>query len=144
MPRLDAAQLQPDLLRLSPMMYYSPYSCFSFARQTATRDQNAAQFRSLYRGDCPHFSMLHLPPDLQREWAIGEGHETANYGSLVHSLVYPAFCDPSLCGRVFSTRARDSLLAWRRFRRECSLERRTAERGTLCCRSKESFLIPLP
>src|SRR5207247_972967 len=116
------------------LFHYSLDSYFCFARQMATRDQNATQFRSLYRGDWPHFSMLHLLPDLQREWAIGEGHETANYGSLVHL----AFCVPSLCRRVFSTRARHSLLAWRRFRRECSLERRTAERGTLCCRSKES------
>ena len=40
------------------MMYYSPHSCFSFAPQTATRNQNTTQFRNLYRGDCPHFPGL--------------------------------------------------------------------------------------
>ncbi|HXO92502.1 MAG TPA: hypothetical protein VN825_00115, partial [Candidatus Acidoferrum sp.] len=29
-------------------------------------DQNATQFRSLYKDDCPHFSLLDLLPDLQR------------------------------------------------------------------------------
>src|SRR5256885_1946081 len=55
--------------------------------------------------------------------AIGEEYETAHYGSRAHLT----FCVPSRCRRAFSTRARHGLLAWRRFRRECSLERRTAK-----------------
>ena len=47
---------------------------------------------------------------------------------------------PRFCRRAFSTRTRHGLLAWRRFRRECGLERRTADRGTLCCQSKEDSL----
>src|SRR5438128_510144 len=63
-----------------------------------------------------------LASGLSTREAIGEGHEVVNYGSRAHV----AFCVPSLCRRAFGPRTRDGLLAWRRFRRECSLERRTA------------------
>src|SRR5439155_23397917 len=59
-------QLQPARLRLSAIISQYPLdSCFCFARQTAIRDRNAAQFRSLYRGDCPHFPCFHLFPASQ-------------------------------------------------------------------------------
>src|SRR5262249_52984974 len=50
------------------------------------------------------------------------------------------FCLSAVCQRPRGTRARDSILAWRRFRKVRRLERCTATREPLCSRSKEDPL----
>ena len=100
----------------------APASLFA-SRKIAIRGQNVTQFRSLYRGDCPHFPCSICSRIYRRGETIGEGYETVNYGSRDHLAFYVR----SLCRGAFSTRTRHGLLAWKRFRREGSLEWRTAE-----------------
>ena len=112
---------QPKFSALTRMADEGPGH--SLPSKNCIRDQKATQFRSLYRGDCPHFPCSICSRIYRRGGTIGEGYETVNYGSRAHL----AFCVPSVCRRAFGIRTRHGLLAWRRFRRECSLERRTAE-----------------
>src|SRR6266478_1950905 len=73
-----------------------------------------------------------LLPD-SRSGKKSEKHEAVNHDSWTRF----EFRLSTVRRRPHDTRPRDGLLAWRKFRQVRSLERRTATRRQLCCRSKE-------
>ena len=123
-------QLHPALLSFSAMISqyrFTQPGFWLFYSPNGIKNQTATEFRSLYRGDCPIFPNP-LAPGFTARVTIGEGHEVVNYSSRVRV----AFGVANVRWRAYSSRSRDGLLAWRRFRRECGLERRTAARRALC------------
>src|SRR6266576_319340 len=76
-----------------------------------------------------------LLPD-SRSGKKSEKHEAVNHDSWTRF----EFGLSTVRQRPHDTRPRDGLLAWRKFRQVRSLERRTATRRQLCCRSKEDSL----
>ena len=62
-----------------------------------------------------------LAPGFMATATIGESDEAANYGT----RYWVGFCVSSVCRRTYGPCTRDGLLAWRGFRCEYRLERRT-------------------
>jgi len=110
----------------------APDSAFLFsARQQGTKRRHSSEIEASIAIFADPF-----PRGFTTAATHRKGHETANYGSGFGI----AFRVPTPNKRAFNPRARHGLLAWRRFRRSCVFERRTAMRIALRCRSKENSL----
>src|SRR6476660_2295435 len=110
--------------------HYAPTVAFV---SLSNKEPNSNAVPKFYVDAITHFPDP-LAPGFTATATIGESDEAANYGT----RCWVGFCVSNVCRRTCRPSTRDGLLAWRGFRRERSLERHTAERGTLCCRSKEN------
>jgi hypothetical protein len=117
-------------------------SCFAVVSisQTTTKNQTATQFRSSYKSDCAQFSLIYLLPNFQSGRQSEKGMKRLITAAGLAIGLVSLFACQAITRRASNAGARPGLLAWRRFRRACILDRRTATRIALRCRSEENSL----
>src|SRR5436190_20807388 len=105
-------QLQPALLRLSATFSLLTRQVLLFRSTNGNKGTKTRRSSEVCIEAIAHIFPWSICSRIYSGgWAIGEGYETANYGSLVHF----AFCVPSLFLGAFSNRLRHGLFGWAGF-----------------------------